>query len=76
MAGTTQASMSGNTTPGYVADITGDYAVDLADFVMMSSQWLDSPGDPSTDIAPPPDGDGVVNIDDLILLAENWLWGI
>jgi hypothetical protein len=32
------------------------------------------PGVPSADIAPP-GGDGIVDMNDLGLLVDNWLWG-
>jgi len=57
------------------ADIDGDGVVDMFDYAIISEYWDQPPGVPSADIAPP-SGDGTVNIDDLIFLAENWLWGI
>jgi hypothetical protein len=48
--------------------------VDYVDFVILSNQWQDEPGDPSADIAPP-GGDGTVNSDDLLVVAANWLAG-
>ena len=55
------------------ADINQDGSVDVDDLAVMSSQWLDVPGMPSADIAPLPDSDGIVNLLDLRMLAENWL---
>jgi len=53
-------------------DINKDWDVNLEDYVLFSQQWLDFPGVPSADIVPP-GGDGVVDILDLLELAENWL---
>ncbi len=53
-------------------DIDGD--VDFGDFAIMGSQWEQSPGSPSADIAPV-GGDGVVDFEDLALLVDDWLDG-
>ncbi|MCK5271724.1 MAG: hypothetical protein KAJ52_04070 [Sedimentisphaerales bacterium] len=57
----------------FPVDINKDWEVNLEDYALLSQQWLDSPGVPSADIAPP-GGDGVVDSWDLLELAENWLW--
>lgn len=62
-------SYSGN-SPG---NINNDCMVDMVDFAILASQWQQTPGNPSADIAPL-GGDGIVNIDDLVLLAQSWLW--
>jgi hypothetical protein len=62
-------SYSGN-SPG---NINNDCAVDMVDFAILASKWQQTPGNPSADIAPL-GGDGIVNIDDLVLLAQSWLW--
>ncbi|HDS85216.1 MAG TPA: carbohydrate-binding protein [Phycisphaerales bacterium] len=54
------------------ADINQSGYVDVADFAVLAAQWLGAPGVPSADIAPP-GGDGVVDLLDLLFLAENWL---
>jgi lysophospholipase L1-like esterase len=55
------------------ADLDKDGIVNLVDFAVLASQWLQIPGLPSADIAPPPGGDGVVNFKDLYLMAQQWL---
>jgi hypothetical protein len=56
------------------ADIDHDCDCDFGDFAVLSSQWLQWPGVPSADIAPP-GGDGIVDMDDLSLLVDYWLSG-
>ena len=56
-------------------DITGDCFVNFEDYAALASQWLQSPGSPSADIAPDPP-DAFVNILDLAVLADGWLEGI
>ena len=52
-----------------VFDLNGDQIVDGADMCIMVNHW--GTDDPSCDIAPPPFGNGIVDIQDLILLAEH-----
>ncbi|NLK41797.1 MAG: hypothetical protein GX298_07060 [Planctomycetes bacterium] len=47
--------------------------MDLDDFAVLAAQWLGVPAVPSADIAPP-GGDGQVNLPDLLLMADNWLF--
>ena len=54
-------------------DITGEGVVGFEDLRILAEQWLQAPGIPSADIAPPPDGDGKVNMLDFALMAENWM---
>ena len=54
------------------ADIVEDGRIDLYDFAVLAAQWMDSPGMPSADIAPP-GGDGIVDDLDLRVLCDNWL---
>jgi hypothetical protein len=56
-------------------DITCPDGVGFDDFAVLAEVWHDSPVSASCDIAPPPDGDGVVDILDLAFLAEHWLSG-
>jgi hypothetical protein len=60
---------------GLKADIDDDDDVDLADYAFLAWQWQQAPGVPSADIAPPPDGDGFVDYEDLAVLADEWLEG-
>jgi len=53
-------------------DLYHDCHVDLFDFAVLASQWLQAPGVPSADIAPD-SGDGIVDINDLAVLAAHWL---
>jgi hypothetical protein len=57
------------------ADLNSDWCVNMLDFAIIGSQWLKTPGEPSADIVPL-GGDGTVDINDLDLMVENWLWGI
>ncbi len=61
---------------GAMGDLDYDYDVDFVDFAILASQWLQPqpPGVPSADIAQP-GGDGIVDMQDLALLMDNWLWG-
>lgn len=58
-----------------VADLNGDGDVNYGDLDILANQWLQTPGNPSADIAPPPDGDGIVNFEDYAILARSWLEG-
>jgi hypothetical protein len=51
-------------------DFNGDSMVDLADFCQLAGCWCGE--DSSVDIAPPPLGDGKVDIKDVAVFAENW----
>jgi hypothetical protein len=55
-------------------DFEADCDVDWHDFAVMGNQWLQPPGTPSADIAPP-EGDGMVNYLDLAEFALHWLEG-
>ena len=55
-------------------DLDGDADVDLADLKELAFHWLQA--ESTIDIAPSPSGDGVVNMLDFGILAENWWMGI
>lgn len=63
---TAQASLFGNT-----ADLDVDGRVDMVDMAMLTSVWLSDPVD-YEDF----DGSETVDLGDLLVLAENWLWSI
>jgi hypothetical protein len=52
-------------------DLNKDGKVDFRDYCRLSQYWLQD--EPSVDIAPPPFGDGIVNFQEVEVLAENWL---
>jgi M6 family metalloprotease-like protein len=54
-------------------DFGPDCKVDWHDFTVLLNKWRQAPGTPSADIAPSPDGDGIVNYLDLAEFAEYWL---
>jgi len=82
MMGMTTEGIVGETIVGYTttefssnrADIDKDWDVDLTDFAILAGQWQQITGEPSADISPP-SGDGLVDVNDLAFLVENWLWG-
>ena len=49
-------------------DLNKDGIVDSADLCIVVDHWLTS--DPSCDLAPPPFGDSIVDVNDLVALAE------
>ncbi len=55
----------------FTDNLTGDGKVDFQDFAELANYWQQS--EPSADIGPWPIGDGVVNMLDLAVLAEDWL---
>ena len=52
-----------------IIDFNGDGIVNAADIRIMIDRWLTN--DPLCDIAPPLTGDGIVDVQDLILLSEH-----
>jgi len=57
----------------YAGDFDNDCDVDFIDFAILANSWLQN--NPLVDIAPPPEGDGIVDIKDLAVLCDNWLAG-
>jgi len=57
-----------------IADLNDDGIVDMKDMAILGSQWKHVPGQPSADIVPLTAGDGAVDIHDLALIADWWLW--
>lgn len=76
--GSTRLPSSG-TYPGpsvaIIGDLNNNGKVDFVDFSILASQWFQSPGSPSADIAPE-SGDGLVDYLDLAEIAEHWLAGV
>jgi predicted outer membrane repeat protein len=66
--GTSQASRS-LSDAGNIADLNRDGIVDSADMCMMVDYWHTY--EPICDISPIPFGDGIVDVQDLIILAEH-----
>ena len=54
---------------GNIADLDVSGRVDLTDLAMLASVWQTAPND-YEDF----DGSQIVNTDDILVLAENWLW--
>ncbi len=52
-----------------IVDFNGDWIVDSADICIMIDYW--GTDEPSCDIGPTPWGDGIVDVQDLIVLAEH-----
>jgi len=60
-----------NNVPG---DFTADGMVNSDDLVVILSYWLQN--EPSVDIAPPPNGDGIIDLLDFSLFAMYWMDGV
>jgi predicted outer membrane repeat protein len=58
----------------YLGDFDYDCNIDFVDYAVLASSWLEN--NPLADIAPPPAGNGIVDISDLAILCDNWLTGI
>jgi len=56
-----------------IGDLDSDCTVNYTDFSILASQWMGIPAGLSADIYPQPEGDGLINLQDLLVLAENWL---
>ncbi|MHC4086045.1 MAG: hypothetical protein ACYSWZ_07385 [Planctomycetota bacterium] len=59
--------------PKQTTILDGSCELDFLDFAVLASQWQQPPGTPSADIAPWPDGNGIVDIEDLAAVANFWL---
>jgi hypothetical protein len=57
--------------PAELVDFNQDYKVDLEDFSKLAQHWRQY--EPSVDIIPVPNGDRVVDVKELLILAECWL---
>ncbi len=57
-----------------ITDLTGG-GVDMADFAVIASRWLVDCGLQSCDGANLDDSDNVINMSDLAIFVESWLWG-
>jgi len=57
----------------YVGDLDGDCDVDLVDFAILAASWLQN--NPAIDIAPIGNPDGIIDFNELLVLADNWLAG-
>ncbi|MGD0573090.1 MAG: hypothetical protein ABSB11_08735 [Sedimentisphaerales bacterium] len=56
-----------------VGDLDGDSDVDFFDFAVLAGSWHQN--NPLVDIAPLPARDGIVDMQDLDVLCDNWLAG-
>jgi predicted outer membrane repeat protein len=66
--GTNQASKS-LATSGNIADINSSGAIDEADLKLLAGKWL------RPEVLPEDlNGDGIVNLEDFAVLANNWCW--
>ncbi len=57
--------------PAELVDFNQDFKVDMQDFSEFARHWREY--EPSVDIIPAPNGDGVVDVKDLAILLECWL---
>ncbi|MCK4958698.1 MAG: hypothetical protein KAT00_04850 [Planctomycetes bacterium] len=64
---------SGLFWPPGPADINADGLTNISDLKVMGLQWLQSPTEPSADIAPVSALDNFIDLSDLGRLMENWL---
>jgi hypothetical protein len=61
-----------NLTVHRTGDISGNGIINFNDLLILTEQWLETPGDPSADIAPQPNGDNEVNLLDFALLSVDY----
>ncbi len=55
----------------YMGDFAGGCNIDMYDFSVLTLNWQQD--NPAIDIAPYPDGDGVIDLKELQILALHWL---
>ncbi len=58
----------------YLGDFAGGCDINLGDFAVLAGSWGED--NPAIDIAPYLDPDGVIDLNELLVLAEHWLEGI
>lgn len=70
----------GPAVPGDIAPELRDFKVNLVDLAEFSQAWLSDNQsvnwNPYADMAPTTEPDGIVNLNDLSVLAQNWLSGV
>jgi hypothetical protein len=72
---TNQPTLDGKNSTSHIAgDFDCNQRVNFLDMAVLASQWRNTPGSPSADIAPEVP-DGVVDILDLAVFVEHWLEG-
>ena len=54
-------------------DVVDDGIINMADVAVLSADWGDLGTGLEADVWPEPNGDGVVDVQDLLLVAEYWL---
>jgi len=57
----------------YFGDFAGGCEINLLDFSVIASYWLQD--NPEIDIAPIFEPDGIIDYKELLVLADNWLAG-
>jgi len=57
--------------PDFLADLSDDCQVNLIDYALLVFHWLTA--EASVDIVPLPDGDGIVDMQDLGQVIDQWL---
>jgi len=67
--GTRLADATGSVVVANAVDFNGDRRVDCADVCALIDHWYQD--EPTCDIAPPPFGDGIVDVQDLIVVADH-----
>ncbi len=55
----------------YVGDFAGGCDINLGDFAVLAQNWQDD--NPAMDIAPYLDPDGIIDLQELLIMSEHWL---